>query len=248
MNVEHELPGVTRGYSIWLEPEQLHYHPGGVAQARALWGPMMRREGGADIRGWLGYAVDPSGKVLEADIVRSGDDLHKLAFFVGDEGLYQLVLENEAGVYSSMPGDRWEKGSQSQHPGAEGAVRYIQRARLPVPVGHHIHGKLNSLNSEGLDIFCEEYRDYGLGDSITLRVIYNGRPLPGASVAATYHFYTGDGYPWQGQAGDDGVISFKFFEKGHWMFTVTYADGSLSQQGENSKTILTSTFVVAGIR
>lgn len=245
--MEHSLPGVARGFTVWLEPESLHYHAG-IVQVRALWGRMMQREGSADIWGWTCYALDPSGALLDADVAPGEGNFHKVAFFSQREGLYSLVVENHAGVYSMLSGGVWEKGSLSSHAGAQEAVRYLQRARISVPVGHHVHGPLSSLAAGGLDVFCGEFKEYRLGDSIAVRVFYDGRPLPGAELNATYHLYTGTGYPWRGNAGENGEITFTFPEKGHWMFTCSYTDNRQNEEGEYNRTVHTSTFVVAGVR
>ncbi|MHB8157961.1 MAG: ATP-binding cassette domain-containing protein [Desulfocucumaceae bacterium] len=210
------LSDVSGTYPIWLEPEHLHYHPG-VAQARVLWGLMMRREPGADMREWVSYAVDPSGSVLDADLAEGGEDYSKVAFFAGDDGLYNLVVESKSS--------------------AEGQ-NCVRRARLSVPVGHQVYGRPESVFREGLDIFCEEYRDYSPGQTVAIRVMFDGKPLSGAVVKATYHFYGANDYPWQGETGEDGTVALTFDQKGHWMFVCQYTD----------KAIHTSTFVLAGVR
>ncbi|MFZ5646800.1 MAG: ATP-binding cassette domain-containing protein [Bacillota bacterium] len=223
-----DTAGAAEGYTIWLEPEHLHYHSG-IVQARAIWGPIMKREEGAVANGWQAYALAPDGSVLDADIAGTGEDFYKVAFFAGKEGIYDLVLENEAGIYSG--------------------VRHIQRARLPVPVGHHVHGPVKNLGNEGLDLFCEEYNsEYRLGDTISIMVMYNGKPLPGAQLAATYHLYDGEQFPWRGTAGGDGRVLFTFSGKGHWLFACTHADETLKREGQYHQTVFTSTFVVAGVR
>lgn len=245
--MENSLPEVARGFTVWIEPESLHYHTG-IVQARALWGRMMQREGSADTRGWTCYALDPSGALLDADVAPGEGNFHKVAFFAQREGLYNLVVENHAGVYSMLPGGVWEKGPLYSHSGAPEAVRYLQRARISIPVGHHVHGPLSNLAAGGLDVFCDEFREYRLGDSIAVRVFYNGRPLPGAELKATYHLYAGSARPRQGNAGADGGITFTFPEKGHWMFTCSYTDNNQNEEGDYTKTVHTSTFVVAGVR
>lgn len=238
-------PGVERGFAVWMEPESLHYHTG-IVQARILWGRMMQREGAADAGGWSCYALDPEGEVLEADIAPGEGTFHKAAFFAHREGLYSLVLDYDAGVYL-IPGEVRALGEPGDEPGgAVKAVRYYQRARLPVPVGHHMHGRLENLEAAGLDVFCSEFREYRPGDSIVVSVFYKGKPLAGAEIKATYHLYTGTEYPWRGITGKDGSASFTFSDKGHWMFTCTHS-GADSDAG-NSQTVNTSTFVVAGVR
>ncbi|MCL6477201.1 MAG: DUF4198 domain-containing protein [Peptococcaceae bacterium] len=246
--MENNSPNVTKDYLVWLEPEHLHYHAGGAVQVRALWGRMMRREGEPGIKGWTCYALDPSGNELEADVGRGEGNYRHVAFFAVREGIYNLVLEIDNGVYSLLPSGRWVEGPLSSHPGAVKGARYFQRARIAVPVGHHIHGSLAGVKVPGLDIFSGELREYRLGDSIAVKVFFNGRPLPGAEVKATCHLYTGTEYPWQGKTGQDGTINFTFDQKGHWMFTCRYTDCEGRQEGRCDETVYTATFVVAGVR
>ncbi|MCL6612278.1 MAG: DUF4198 domain-containing protein [Peptococcaceae bacterium] len=246
--MEDVSPEVVKGYSVWLEPESLHYHAGGVVQARVLWGYMMQRKGTADTGGWNCYALDPGGSLLEADVSRGEGGCHKAAFFAGGEGLYNLVLENEAGVFCRLPGGEWVRGGLDRNPGAAECARFFQRARIPVPVGHHIHGRLDNLSAAGLDVFSREFREYRLGDSIVIKVCYMGRPLPGACVKATHHLFAGGGYPWSGKTGKEGEISFTLAEKGHWMFTCTLSDEEDRGENRYHKTVHTASFVVAGVR
>ncbi|MFZ5596681.1 MAG: DUF4198 domain-containing protein [Bacillota bacterium] len=218
---------------VWLEPESLHYHTGDVAHIKALQGKMMRREAGADFSGWVGYAVDPAGDVLDADIVPGGADYHRVAFFTGGEGLYSLVLEN------GFPDNAGQSGEAGSGSGSAGGNRPVQRARLSVPVGHDIQASSGNLCKEGLDVYCEEFKQYSPGDIITIRVMYNGRPLSGASLAATHHLHEGDGYLWQGETGSEGAVSLKLTDKGHWLFVCRHTGAGI---------VHTSTFVVPGVR
>lgn len=245
--MEDVFPGVVKGFSAWLEPESLHYHTG-VVRVRALWGYMMQREGTSDIQGWDCYALDPGGAVLEADIAPGEGNYHNVAFFAGGEGLYNLVLENDAGIYCRFPGGEWSRVSAGDNPGGLECVRFFQRSRLPVPVGHHVHGPLISTSTGGLDIFSPEFREYRPGDGIQIKVYYRGRPLPGADLKATYHLYTGAGYPWQGKTGEEGEVYFTLPEKGHWMFTCTIEDPGDQEPGRYGKTVYTTNFVIAGVR
>lgn len=245
--MEDVFPGVVKGFSAWLEPESLHYHAG-IVRVRALWGYMMQREGTADTGGWDCYALGPAGTVLEADIAPNEGNYHNVAFFAGGEGLYNLVLENDAGIYCRLPGGGWSGEDPGQAPGALECARFFQRSRLPVPVGHHVHGPLDSVSAGGLDVFSREFGEYRPGDGIVIKVYYRGRPLPGADLKATYHLFAGSEYPWQGKTGKDGEVYFTFPEKGHWMFTCTFAGGEERGEGRYSKTVYTANFVVAGVR
>lgn len=246
--MEGVSPDAARGFSIWIEPESLHYHARGVVRARALWGRMMRRDGRAALEGWRAYALDPRGEELEADIARGDENCHQVAFFAGGEGLYSLVLENEAGIYCRLPGGEWAPRIPDRPPGVEECVRFFQRARVPIPVGHHVRGRQEFVSPAGLDVFSEEFREYHPGEGAVIRVYYAGRPLAGAEVKATYHFYTGTGYPWRGVTGEDGGVPFTFTEKGHWMFTCTLDDGEAGGNGLFDRTLHTASLVLAGVR
>lgn len=207
--MENGSPDIKKEYLVWLEPEHLHFHEGGPANVRALKGKMMQRDGNPDMAGWTGYALDPEGIRLDVEITRGTGNHYRVVFFAGVEGIFNLVLE-------SGP----------------------DRARIAVPVGHHAHGPLTGLNTRGLDVFVTEFREYHPGDSVAIMVLYNGKPLPGAEIAATYHLYTGVEYPWRGRTGEDGSVNFTFTRKGHWMFVCSHTD----------QILYTSTFVVAGVR
>lgn len=216
---------IERGYAVWLEPTHLHFHPGNRIEIKALWGNKMQKDGIGNPENWKAFVTDPSGKKLDAEITY-GEGLYAGVYFEAEEeGLYHVMVENDAGVYQEN--------------------YYSQWAGLLVPVGHHIHGR-GIVTGHGLEIVAAEFKEFCLGDTVTLQVLFNRKLLPGIEVKATYHLYEGPGYPYSETTGDEGRLNFTFDNKGHWMFLVNYKENVTGQ--EYKTRYYTSTFVVPGVR
>jgi len=209
---------IEKGYAVWLEPTHLHFHTGGKVEIKALWGNKMQKDGAGNPENWRASVTGPAGEKIEAEITY-GEGLHaQVNFQAGEEGLYHVVVENPAGEHNG--------------------VDYTQWAILLVPVGHHVHGPGVS-TEKGLEIVPGEFREFHPGDTVSLQVLYNGKPLPGVEVKATSHLYEGADYPCRKNADHEGRLDFAFDSKGHWMFLVNY-------EGETGH--YTSTFVVPGVK
>lgn len=215
---------LERGYSVWLEPTHLHFHTGGRVEVKALWGSRMQKDGTGNPENWEVSVTDPAGNALNAGI-SYGEGLYAGVYFqAGEEGLYHVVVTNKVGTH------------QEDY--------YEQRAGLLVPVGHHIHGS-GVAAGQGLEIVPAQFKEFHPGDTISLQVLMNGKPVHGAEVKATYHLFEGTGYPYSKTTDNEGKVSFTFDNKGHWMFLVTLEekptkDGFIKNY--------TSTFVVPGVR
>ncbi|OAT85758.1 DUF4198 domain-containing protein [Desulfotomaculum copahuensis] len=131
---------IVRGHEVWLEPTHLHFHTGGEIEVKALWGHMMRRDGMGRAEHWRCYALAPDGVRHELEPLPGEGLYHMLYLPAGAEGLYTVVVENDAGVFCTLPGGTVKEGSRREHPQALKCARYYQWARVTVPVGHDVHG------------------------------------------------------------------------------------------------------------
>lgn len=192
---------VVNGYALWLEPAHLHFHHGDSARIKVLWGYAMKRDKLDKPENWTGLVSTPEGLQIEVPVTMDRDGFnYELIFDGGSEGIYTAQVEHHTGVFH-----HW--------------------ARVLVPFGHHVHGRGAAMN-RGLEIVPGEYSEFHPGDSPSFTVLFNGRPLAGARVLATYHIYDGDGFPHQLFADENGVFKFEFVARGHWMFqTHTAGDG-----------------------
>ncbi|KJS16388.1 MAG: hypothetical protein VR69_09415 [Peptococcaceae bacterium BRH_c4b] len=242
------VPDVARGYAVWLEPAHLHFHSGGKAEVRAYWGSMMQRDGQGQSENWRAYVIDPAGTEIPASIEIGEVLFHTVAFQANAEGLYTVVLENNAGIYCTLPDGSWVRDGGPVLPQGARCSRYVQWARVAAPVGHHVHGTPPGTISGGLDIIPGSHHDFAPGDRLGLRVYFRGKPLPGAVLKGTSHLFNGSEYPLTGVAGQEGEAEFTFSAKGHWMFTVTYTDDKDAKEGLYHSTVHTTTLVVPGVR
>jgi uncharacterized GH25 family protein len=244
------LPDVARGCAVWLEPAHLHFHSGGIAEIKAHWGIMMKQEGRGRPENWNVFVISPAGAEISADInINGGGELfYPVAFRAEEEGLYTVVLENNAGIYCRLPDGSWVQGGESVPPEGARCFRYVQWARVAAPVGHHVHGSPPVAVAGGLDIIPGSHQDFKPGESIVLRVCFRGKPLPGVVLRGVSHLSEGTEGLLSGVTGRDGEALFTFSDKGHWMFTVTHKDDDEAKDGMYHCTVYTTTLVVPGVR
>ncbi|MCF8010738.1 MAG: DUF4198 domain-containing protein [Clostridiales bacterium] len=214
---------ITQGNIIWLEPTQLHFHPGDSIKTKVLWGSAMQKMVPGNPENLTAHVNGPDGKVINAEILDSDSKIlvqHK----AGRSGLYHLVVENDAGVYDGK--------------------YYYQWARLPVPVGHHICDK-GIITGQGLEIVPNEFMQYHPGDTFNLQVLLNGNILPGAEVKITYHLYDEPVYPYSQKTNEKGQVDFTFNAKGHWLFLVNYEEKVDNE--EYNSVCYSCTYVMPGV-
>lgn len=151
------LTDIVRGHEVWLEPTHLHFHTGGEIEVKALWGHMMRKDGMGRAENWRCYALGPDGVRHELEPLPGEGLYHMLYLPAGAEGLYTFVAENDAGVFSTLPGGVLKEGSRRECPQALKSARYYQWARVSVPVGHDMHG-------HGVTLSGDHHHDAGHRD------------------------------------------------------------------------------------
>jgi len=205
---------VVNGHALWLEPAHLHFHHGDSAKVKVLWGRAMKRDKPEQPVKWTGLVKEPGGREFSVPVVMDRDGFnYELAFEGGPEGIYIAQAEYHAGK-----------------------SHYL--ARVLVPFGHHVHGQGGAFN-RGLEIVPGDYSEFHPGESIDLTVLYDGKPLSGTRVLATYHIYDGDGFIHELFTDEKGVLKFVFDARGHWMFQVH------ATRGEDESI---ATLVIPGVR
>jgi len=191
---------VVNGYALWLEPAHLHFHHGDSARVKVLWGQAMKRDKPDLPINWTGLVKEPGGHEFNVPVVIDRDGLnYELAFEGGPEGIYTAQAEHHAGK-----------------------LHYL--ARVLVPFGHHVHGQGVSFN-RGLEIVPGDYTEFSPDQSVDLTVLFDGKPLAGTRVLATYHIYDGDGFIHELFTDEKGTLKFVFDARGHWMFRVHATQG-----------------------
>ncbi len=205
---------VVNGHELWLEPAHLHFHHGDSARVKALWGRAMKRDKPEEPVNWTGLVREPGGREFNLPVALDRDGFnYELVFEGGPEGIYTVQAEYHAG-------------------------KSHYQARVLVPFGHHVHGHGTAFN-RGLEIVPEDYDEFHPGDTVSLTVLFDGKPLAGTPAQATYHIYDGDGFAHELLTDENGVLNFTFDARGHWMFRVQAA-------GEEDK--YTATLVIPGVR
>ena len=190
---------------IWMEPTHMHFHTGHAAHIKLYRGEMMLPQPPTGEEVTL-KLYKPDGTVDNLSQGELKDDYFLTGFDPATEGFYTLTAKDTNGNY----------------------------AKIIVPVGHHLQGAAKPVG-EDLEIAPDMVQEYHLNDMVNIRVLTGEKPLAGAEIKATYHFYDGGDYPHTMITNADGLAQFVFPAKGHWMFTVT-------NKGK------TATYVVMGVR
>jgi len=205
---------VVNGCELWLEPAHLHFHHGDSARVKVLWGRAMKRDKPEQPVNWTGLVKEPGGREFNVPVALDRDGFnYELAFDGGPEGIYIAQAEHHAGKYHYL-------------------------ARVMVPFGHYVHGHGVALN-RGVEIVPGDYGEFHPGDTVDLTVLYDGKPLAGTRVLATYHIYDGDGFAHELFTDGEGALKFAFDARGHWMFRVQ------ATRGEDE---YIATLVIPGVR
>lgn len=84
-----------------------------------------------------------------------------------------------------------------------------------------------------------------MGEHILLRVLYDGCPLPDATV---YAIYVGnEDNPIEVQTDHEGKVAVELEKDGKWMFKVLHRDSGKSVKDQYDEKVMTATFTVMGI-
>lgn len=230
---------VTGSYAVWLEPVHLHFHHGDKVKVKVLWGRGMKTGNINDFAQWNVIVVDPAGVRVPAEMAGNDNAVGNLIAFNSDpEGIYTVQVENITGDFYPAGEDPGGKIKKTGAGNERNALCFVRSARLLVPVGHHIHGTGKSLN-RGLEIVPGQFGDFHPGDSIDLTVLYEGQPLAGVCIYATYHLYEGNDFPHALITSEHGQVKFEFDARGHWMFQTSTRVGEVEH---------IATLVIPGVR
>jgi len=68
--------------------------------------------------------------------------------------------------------------------------------------------------------------DLKVGDTLPLKVMFEGKPLAGASVIAVYEGFTEEKHHWaqEVETNADGLVQIKLTANGPWLFTTSHKE------------------------
>lgn len=224
------FPALTQGHDTWLIPSAFRTTPGAAVRLRLATSEAfpssevaarpdriarftMRMASGTQTV--AGYRVD--GEFLVADVTVT---VATHAVVVAETKPRALVLEPkifneylEAEELRTILNGRAGEGQTN----SAGRERYRKIAKTILCVGNPKDSSFAQPDGLWLEIVVEQ-TPCGLrvGESFTVRVLFGGKPLTGARVAAGYEGVTGHRYPVVASTDGEGRATLRFDRPGVW--------------------------------
>lgn len=193
---EIERPKEQQQTEIWIEPmtDHGHFHPGEEVKLRILKGHNLH-----PLR-------DPAFTACEIFVVERGET-RRLGYEEAGNCLEVTLGRGAEGLITAYAVEKMENRQCY--------------AKIIVEIGHHHHGQLTPAGIP-LEIVPAKYSHVHLGDFYQFQVLYDGKPLPGVEVKASYPQAAGKSYPVRATTDGDGRAQVLLTARGNWLFSVTY--------------------------
>ncbi|MDB5457611.1 MAG: sodium:proton antiporter [Caulobacter sp.] len=201
--------------------------------------------------------IAPDGVVTDRrEALRLGAPAADGDFRLGSPGAHMLVLETDAKAASVLPAPRFnayleaegltpalEHRARTHRTGADGSERYSRVAKAIVQVGPPGAGSQAQVTRPlGLPLeIVPERSPYALPRpaSLPVRVLYEGRPLPGALVRLTN--LDNDAAPLETHRTDHaGRAVFALPETGTWLVNLVWTKPSPASRDTDFETVFSS--------
>lgn len=193
---EIEVAARQEETEIWLEPmtDHGHFHPGEEVRLRLLKGYNLHP------------VIEPAYSSLQAFVVEGGETR-------------EVELEKKGAVVELTLG-KGADGLITAYAVEKADIKHCY-AKVIVEIGHHHHHQLMPVGIP-LEIVPAKYSHVHLGDPYEFQVLYEGSPLPGAEVKASYPGVSGRDYPIQMTTDDGGKARVFLMARGNWLFSVKH--------------------------
>jgi len=195
------------GETIWIELGFGHHYPRDV----------IVKKGRLD----RVYALDPKGQELPLEEVFPSF----FEFTPKTKGAYEIVAALKPG-FVSRTADGHKLGNKKDFPDAPYCFAFRMSAKTLITVG----GKKEDISQRTqnpLEILAmASPADLKVGDTLPLRVMFEGKPLGGATVSGVYEGFTDEKLHWaqEGKTDSDGLVQIKLTSAGPWLFTTIHKE------------------------
>ena len=176
--------------------------------------------------------------------VSTAEDRLLMQFTPSFEGYHIIGVKYDGGILN-LP-----------HPGLEGPKYYCQYTKTIIPVGNSVsegdfqakkssQTEYNLTLGHELEIVPLGYRQYKVKENILLKVLYDQRALPDATV---YGIHSGNREkPIEVRSDSEGMVDIRLEKSGKWMFKVVYGDSEKNVKDLYDKKIMTATFTIMDV-
>ena len=246
-------------HDFWLQPDEYWIGPDALTPLtlQVGHGPYRQRSPIPARRITRFEALDPSGARTDLhEQLRLGEAAKDGEFRLGNPGTYVLILQTDDRAQTHLPSIRFneylraegltpalEQRTRQRRMDADGSERYSRCAKSIVQVGPpNVDSQHAVTRPVGLPLeIVPEANPYELPRSthLPVRVIYAGRPLPGALVKLTDLSH--DASPFETHVTDrEGRATFTLPDSGMWLLNVIWTKALPPSEETDFETIFSS--------
>lgn len=237
---------VVQGHEGWIDVAGTHYHAGHPGEVLFKWGHNMKPDGLCQKERLIAYVFDPEGNRKELSINEYDGESYAVSFIPEREGFYQVVVEQSGIVTVTADGKHLLLPKKDCDNPLESSA-FTQFARAILPVGHDLEGKVERVGN-ALELVPLQWKTWKAGDVISLQVLYQEKPVAGATANLMSADLLGAGGPLAKETGEDGCVSFPLQQPGNYLLLVRHVDHTERREGYYDQRRLTATLPLIVIR
>jgi uncharacterized GH25 family protein len=221
-------------HNLWLNPSDHYPKVGETVEIVIGWGHKyveskidqeVKEETVRDIS-----ALDPDGEIVELE--RKSPSLFQLK--INKPGVYHVTAGINPGIFTTTPeGRKWANKKEVQHPLKCTAYNII--AKTLIIAGNDV-GNLSAQTNLPLEvILLKDPSNLKKGDSLPIKVLFEGNPLAGIPLNAKYagfdkdpsedghgHEHTENNYPVETTTDENGEATIMLETSGHWLILLSH--------------------------
>lgn len=226
---------------IWIEYAVNNGLEERTFDGRLCFGHNMAVAGIADLHHAKAWVVDPDNHRERLDIA-PGETALEMKFQPRLHGNHLLVAEYDAGIHTVATAG-WQNGSKKNGSDGRRSGHYYQYAKSIISgVGPN---RVGEVTGQELEILPLGWRHCHVGDSIALKVLYDGQMLTTGTLTAVSSTDHGPGAAYA--IPPHGWVTVTLDRPGHWMFKVRHVDPGKGKEGVFDEKVLTSVYTVMGV-
>jgi len=174
------------------------------------------------------YAIDAKGQELPVEKIFPS--FYK--FTPPTKGAYQIVGKLKSG-FLSITTDGHKLGNKKNVSNVVSCFQYLMNAKALIEVGGNKKG-FSRQTAEPLEILpLKDPGSLAVGDTLPVKIVFEGKPLAGAKSQCTYTGYEADKekhWAVEKESDSKGIVQVQLNSKGQWLFktshTTPYPDKS----------------------
>lgn len=208
---------------------------------RLCFGRNMAVDGIADLHHARAWVIDPDNHRERLEIA-PGETALEMTFRPRLNGNHMLVAEYDAGIHT-VPAAGGQKEPNKNFSGVGRTGHYYQYAKSIISgVGPN---RVGEVIGQELEILPLGWRHCHVGDSIALKVLYDGQMLTTGTLTAVSSTDHGPGAAYA--IPPHGWVTVTLDRPGHWMFKVRHVDPGKGKEGIFDEKVVTSVYTVMDV-